>query len=79
MKKVEKDFLLLQLMDMRHSRHHHSLETVSYTHLELTSATGYVDGEKAADSELVKKALKEANAYPVSYTHLEVLSQLFQL
>ena len=31
--------------------------------VELTSATGYVDGEKAADSELVKKALKEANAY----------------
>lgn len=31
--------------------------------VELTSATGYVDGEKAADSEQVKKALKEANAY----------------
>lgn len=31
--------------------------------VELTSATGYVDGEKAADSDLVKKALKEANAY----------------
>lgn len=31
--------------------------------VELTSATGYVDGEKAADSDLVKKSLKEANAY----------------
>lgn len=31
--------------------------------VELTSATGYVDGEKAADSEQVKKALKGANAY----------------
>lgn len=31
--------------------------------VELTSATGYVDGEKATDSEQVKKALKEANAY----------------
>lgn len=31
--------------------------------VELTSATGYVDGEKATDSDLVKKALKEANAY----------------
>ena len=31
--------------------------------VELTSATGYVDGEKAADSEQVKNALKEANAY----------------
>lgn len=31
--------------------------------VELTSTTGYVDGEKAADSDLVKKALKEANAY----------------
>lgn len=31
--------------------------------VELTSATGYVDGEKATDSELVKNALKEANAY----------------
>ena len=26
---VEKDFLLLQLMDMRHSRHHHSLEMLT--------------------------------------------------
>ena len=25
----EKDFLLLQLMDMRHSRHHHSLEMLT--------------------------------------------------
>ena len=31
--------------------------------VELTSATGYVDGEKATDSEQVKNALKEANAY----------------
>ncbi len=31
--------------------------------VELTSATGYVNGEKATDSDLVKKALKEANAY----------------
>ena len=31
--------------------------------VELTSTTGYVDGEKAADSDLVKNALKEANAY----------------
>lgn len=31
--------------------------------VELTSATGYVDGEKATDSEQLKKALKEANAY----------------
>lgn len=31
--------------------------------VELTSTTGYVDGEKATDSDLVKKALKEANAY----------------
>ena len=26
---IEKDFLLLQLMDMRHSRHHHSLEMLT--------------------------------------------------
>jgi hypothetical protein len=31
--------------------------------VELTSTTGYVDGEKATDSEQVKNALKEANAY----------------
>lgn len=30
---------------------------------ELESSTGYVEGEKAADSDAVKKALKEANAY----------------
>ena len=31
--------------------------------VELTSATGYVDGEKATDSEQVKNPLNEANAY----------------
>lgn len=30
---------------------------------ELVSSTGHVEGEKAADSDAVKKALKEANAY----------------
>lgn len=30
---------------------------------ELESSTGYVEGEKAADSDAVKKALKEADAY----------------
>lgn len=30
---------------------------------ELESSTGYVKGEKAADSDAIKKALKEANAY----------------
>lgn len=31
--------------------------------VELTSSTGYVEGEKASDSDYVKDALKEANAY----------------
>lgn len=30
---------------------------------ELESSTGYVEGEKAADCDAIKKALKEANAY----------------
>ncbi len=31
--------------------------------VELTSSTGYVEGEKASDSDYVKEAVKEANEY----------------